>query len=80
MRILTLVISLAIVAWLAYITVNRIMTSDKNIGIEEGDTIIDTVDYAKDAVNAANLSACLRLCGVDFATEEDCQAECNKKY
>jgi hypothetical protein len=80
MRILGLLISLVLIAFLFYQYINRSLLPDENIGIQEGDTIIDTIDYAKDATKNSELDACLRACAIDFDNMEVCQTNCNEKY
>ena len=80
MKILALLISLALVVFLFYQYINTSLTPDSDIGIKEGDTIIDTIDYAKDATAGVELDTCLRLCNIDLENMEVCVADCNKKY
>ena len=80
MRIIALLISLTLIAFLFYQYTTRSLRPNENIGIQEGDTILDAVNYAKDATKESELQSCLRLCAIDLENTEDCQAGCNEKY
>ena len=66
MRIIALLVSLALIGFLFYQYTSRSLRPNEELGIEEGDTIIDTIDYAKDATKGVELDMCLRACNIDF--------------
>ena len=80
MKIIILLISLVLIAFLFYQYINRSFTPNQDIGIEEGDTIIDTIDYAKDATAGVEVDTCLRLCNIDLEKMEACVARCYEQY
>lgn len=75
-----MIISLAIVAFLFYQYMSRSMTPNEDLGIQEGDTIIDTVNYARDATRTFELDNCLRACSINLDNIENCQIDCEQKY
>lgn len=80
MRILGLIISLAIIAFLAYFMAERVIAPTENTTIKDGDTIFDTVEYAEEVKTSAELSACLRLCEIELERQVICKSECAEKY
>lgn len=80
MRVIILVISIAIIAFLFYQISNRDLPQATGPEFNENDTIFDVPDYAKDVVSGAELQNCLRLCAVDPENMETCQADCQTKY
>jgi len=79
MRIIGLLISLVLIVGLFYTYINSSLVLNEDLDIQEGDTIIDTIDYTKEATSQAELETCLRLCNIDLDRLEVCQRECNIK-
>lgn len=86
MRLIVILISLAIIVFMFFIYVNKSIApvqenldlGNNNIEVSADDTILDTVDYARQATDNAQLQTCLRLCAGNLDNIEACQADCRK--
>ncbi len=80
MRIIILLISLVIVAFLFYFYFSRSFSGSEDLNLNQGDTIIDTINYAQEAKETSDLQNCLERCVLDLESINTCQDACHKEF